>query len=99
MKNINPEKLRDMVRSILPSRYRIGPRQDKALRKRAHRRHIRAEIRSEDPEAAAADLLRDVSVSDIVQHRRGGDKLSHFIRWCEVITRGMTTDDALGYVR
>jgi hypothetical protein len=99
MKPIDPEKLRDMVRSILPSRYRTGPRKDKALRKRAHRRAIRVDLRHQDHEQAAADLLRDVSVADIVQYRRYGDKLAHFMRWCEAITKGMTTEDALGYVR
>lgn len=98
-KQIDPEKLRDMTRSILPSRYRTGPRDEKALRKRDHRRKIRRELSFEDPECTAADVARDVHVEDIVQWRRGGDKLSHFLRWCERITDGMTVDDALGFVR
>jgi hypothetical protein len=90
------DKLRDMVRSILPSRDRIGPPRAKAGRKRAHRRAIRAELRQAD---TAADLLRDVCVRDIVQLRRDGDKLNHFMRWCESITEGMSTEEALAHVR
>lgn len=88
-----------MVRSILPSTSSRYARFAKASRKRAHRRTIRTEVRVEHPEETAADLLRDVRVSDIVWDRRTGDKLSHFMRWCEAITEGMTTAEALGYVR
>jgi len=99
MKPIDPEKLRTMVRSILPSRYRTGPRSFKAIVKRAHRRGVRLDVRVEDHEETAADFLRDVSVAWIVSWRRGGDKLNHFMRWCEAITEGMSTEEALGYVR
>ena len=88
-----------MVRSILPSKYRTGPRAEKASRKRAHRHEVRVELRSEDPETTAADLLRDVRVIDIVRARRGGDKLNHFMRWCEALTKCMSTEEALGFVR
>jgi hypothetical protein len=98
-KEIRPEKLRDMVRSILPSRHRTGPRAEKAYRKRKHRRAIRAELRLEDAEVTAVDFLRDVKVTDIVNWRRGGDKLAHFMRWCEKITAGLSKEEALGFVR
>lgn len=98
MKNSN-EKLRDMVRSILPSRYRTGPRAEKLQRKRSHRRDLRIDLAVEDPESTAADFLRDVYVEDIVFWRRAGDKLGGFLRWCHAITRGMSERDALGYVR
>ena len=98
-KEISPEKLRDMVRSILPSRYRTGPRREKENRKRSHRRQIREEVTHVDPETTKADLYRDVRVSDIVQGRRGGDKLHHFFRWCHAMTAGMTTEEALAFVR
>lgn len=96
---INPEKLRDMIRSILPSTYRSGPRRAKATRKRRHRRKVRGDLRHQDPETTKAALTRDVRVGDIVSWRRGGDKLSHFLRWCERITKGMTADEALAFVR
>lgn len=93
------DKLRDMVRSILPSRYRGSMRDMKAQRKRAHRRTVRADVSREDSEETAADLLRDVRVSDIVQWRRDGDKLNHFMRWCERLTAGMARTEALAAVR
>lgn len=93
------DKLRDMVRSILPSRHRIGPRWAKAARKRAHRRSVRMDLHHEDFDETARDLLRDVRVSDIVGWRRLGDKLSHFMRWCEALTEGMSDEEALGTVR
>jgi hypothetical protein len=99
VRNIDPEKLQDMVRSILPSRARTGPRCAKAIRKRAHRRVIRMELHHEDAETTAANFLRGVSVSDIVGWRRGADKLNHFMRWCRALTKGMTTEDALAFVR
>ena len=98
-KDINPEKLKDMVRSILPSKNREAARKSKAIRKRAHRRAVRGELRSEDLETTAADLLRDANVSDLVGWRRDGDKLAHFMRWCREITRGLTTEDALAKIR
>lgn len=88
-----------MIRSILPSTYRVFARRTKATRKRAHRRAIHIEARVEDPIETAADLLRDVQLRDVVLDRRSGDKLSHFMRWCEAITKGMTTKEALEYVR
>lgn len=96
MKN---DKLRDMTRSILPSRHRRLARFEKAQRKRAHRRTVREELHCEDFEETAADLLRDVRVSDIVHGRRGGDKLNHFLRWCERRTAGMARTEALDAVR
>lgn len=95
-KETDPEKLRDMVRSILPSRYRTGPRRSKMQRKRAHRRGVRADVAHANP---TADLLRDVNVSDIVQWRRDGDKLNHFMRWCRAITKGMSQQGALDTIR
>jgi hypothetical protein len=72
-KEINEEKLRDMVRSILPSTHRTGPPWAKAARKRDHRRKVRIELHVEDPETTKADLARDVYVVDIVSWRRAGD--------------------------
>jgi hypothetical protein len=93
------DKTRDMIRSILPSTSDAYARFAKASRKRAHRHAIRIEVRCEDHEETAANLLRDCYVADIVRDRRGADKLHHFMRWCYAITEGMSTEDALGYVR
>ena len=91
------DKLRDMVRSILPSKNREAARAAKALTNRVHRRGVRVHLHHDDRDRV--DLTRAASQSSNVQWRRGGDKLNHFIRWCEQITAGMTTDDALSYVR
>ncbi|HYC91205.1 MAG TPA: hypothetical protein VEO54_18440 [Thermoanaerobaculia bacterium] len=85
-----------MIRSILPSRHRQTARLLKAIRKRAHRRVIREAVHRD---AELEELLRDVKVGDIVDQRRGGDKLNHFIRWCEKKTAGMARTEALAAVR
>ena len=95
-KEISPEKLKDMVRSILPSKNREAARLAKAATNRAHRRALRRAVSVDDPKT---DLMQPASQSENVMWRRGGDKLAHFIRWCENITRGMTKDEALGFVR
>lgn len=98
-KDIRPEKLRDMVRSILPSRYRRAAREAKAGENRRVRHAVRRDLHAEDLETTAADLLRDTHMLPITRWRRYGDKLNHFIRWCSAITRGMPTDRALAFVR
>ena len=92
------DKIKTMVRSILPSTRR-GVARDKALLKRELRRGVRLELRTEDFEESPADFQRDVSMSGLVWGRRGGDKLNHFIRWCEALTKGMSTEDALSFVK
>ena len=91
------DKLRDMVRSILPSKNRKPARVMKALTNRAHRRGVHVHLVHDDRERV--DLTRAASQSSNVWHRRNGDKLNHFMRWCERITAGMTTQEALDYVR
>lgn len=98
---IDPEKPRDMVRSILPSTRRRNARYAKAFVKRRHRRQIHEDVHHDDPATTASDLSRDVNadMGGIVRYRRSGDKLNHFLRWCEQITDGMGVDEALAYVR
>ena len=91
-------KTKDMIRSVLPSTARKGARHAKANRKRRVRRHVRQDLHREDFEPKA-DLKLDARLSDVVWDRRGADKLNHFMRWCEAKTKGVDTDDALGYVR
>lgn len=98
-KDIRPEKLQDMVRSILPSKNREAARKAKATECRRARRVARMDVRNEDFDESAVDFFRDADQSSNVQWRRGGDKLNHFLRWCRVRTRGMTTREALDYVR
>src|SRR5687767_10134686 len=95
-KEISPEKLKDMVESILPSKNREAARAAKARANRWHRRVVRADAEGDH---IAADRICAAEVADTVSWRRGGDKLEHFMRWCEKITAGMTTEEALGFVR
>jgi hypothetical protein len=46
--NIDPEKLQDMVRSILPSKNREAARTGKALIKRRARRAVRGDLHNVD---------------------------------------------------
>jgi len=93
------DKVKDMIRSVLPSTYRRYARAAKADRKRQLRRGVRGDLRNEDFDETKADFHRDARVSDVVWHRRLGDKINHFMRWCRARTEGMDTDDALSYVR
>jgi hypothetical protein len=98
-KSISDEKLRDMIRSILPSKHREVARQAKTHLKRVVRRGVRGDLRHVDFETTEADLFRDANQSYNVMWRRGSDKLNHFMRWCHALTKGMTREDALAYVR
>ena len=98
-KQPSPEKLRTMARSILPSKNREAARKAKTALKRQVRRTVRHDLRNEDPETTRRDLLRDANQSYNVAWRRDGDKLNHFLRWCQAITEGMAPEDAVSYVR
>lgn len=95
-REISPEKLRDMVRSILPSKNREAARKAKKRETRRARRTVRVDVHRDDPRA---DLRRDADQRMNVQWRRDGDKLNHFMRWCSERTYGMSLDEALAYVR
>ena len=94
-KEIDPGKLRTMIRSILPSRAR-GTTFAKTIENRYVRRKVRLALRTGDEKA---DPRRNSYHSDTVRWRRGADKLNHFMRWCEELTKGMTKQEALDYVR
>src|SRR5688500_19976832 len=98
-KNIRPEKLQDMIRSILPCKNRETARKAKALETREVRRTVRNDLRHVDFEMTPVDLTRDADQWENVSDRRAGDKLNHFMRWCRAITKGMTAEEALAYVR
>ncbi len=87
-----------MVRSILPSKWR-GAAHDKAMRKRAVRRTVRADVSRDGVDDLPLDLFRDAYVSGVVQRRRDADKLNHFMRWCEAMTEGMSYEDKLSTVK
>lgn len=98
-KEIRPKKLKDMIRSILPSKNREAARAAKAQTNRDHRRGIRADLRTEDAEETRSNFRRRASQAVNVGWRRAGDKLNHFMRWCEAITEGMSRGEALDYIR
>ncbi len=97
-KEISPEKLLDMTRSILPSKARKRARKQKAIVKRSTRRSVRQDVDHYD-EDSKIDLKRDPSMRWIVFSRQSADKLNHFMRWCEALTRGMPKQRKLEYVR
>ncbi|HEX7831030.1 MAG TPA: hypothetical protein VF787_15345 [Thermoanaerobaculia bacterium] len=97
-KEISPEKLRDMTRSILPSTERERARRNKAAVKRRTRRAVHQDIHRFDDDSPV-DLLRDARMRVVVNVRRSYDKVNHFMRWCETLTRGMTLQRKLDYVR
>ncbi|HJT17890.1 MAG TPA: hypothetical protein VJ853_10895 [Thermoanaerobaculia bacterium] len=88
------DKLKDMVRSVLPSKNREAARKAKASESRRARRIARTELRRGEVEV---HIEPDQSAT--VARRRDGDKLSHFMRWCNAITSDMTQREALDYVR
>src|SRR6185369_17044056 len=94
-KGMNENKIKTMVRSILPSKARKTARRAKAAASRVVRRAVRQEVRSEDPEETKADWNRVADQRYIIQDRRDADKLNHFMRWGDAITKGMANDDAL----
>lgn len=102
-KDISAEKLRTMTRSILPSKARKRARKAKARAKRRDRRIVRQELtRHSDADFADAtkfDLLRVTPLTWIVWERRGADKLNHFMRWCDSLTRGMPRAQKIDSVR
>lgn len=98
-KQISPEKLLDMIRSILPSTARVGARRAKAGESRRVRHRVRAALHTEDAEETKVDLCEEAFQRPNVWMRQGADKLNHFMRWCESWTRGMTDRQALDAVR
>lgn len=98
-KEISPEKLLDMIRSILPSTARVRARYAKTWNTRNVRRRVRMALHTEDAEETALDLREEADQMPAVRFRRGADKLNHFMRWCESWTRGMTERQALDAVR
>lgn len=98
-KEIDPEKLLDMIRGILPSTARRMARYAKAFNSRNVRRRVRAALHIEDAEETKVDLEEEAWQKPAVWMRRGADKLNPFMRWCDSWTRGMTERQKLDAVR
>lgn len=107
MKN-HDQKRRDMCRSILPSTSRRAARNNKAILKRQHRRHIRLALRDwatyDDPYDyegfAHEDTNRPITggipwlnvIQDVVDERRYHDKVGPLVRWVERIKPDLPGD-------
>jgi hypothetical protein len=98
-KEIDPEKLLDMIRGILPSTARVCARRAKAAASRVVRRRVRTALHTEDAEETKLDLCEEAYQRMNVWDRRGADKLNQFMHWCDSWTRGMTERQALDAVR
>lgn len=96
------EKKREMARSILPSQWR-GAARAKAKIRRRNRRKIKEALRR----ARRGDLSESVDLRaedrhltrQIVQWRRGADKLNHFIRWASAVTADLPVEDRISAMR
>jgi hypothetical protein len=98
-REVDPEKLQEMIRSILPSRARVSARAEKAANRRGVRRSVRQALHSEDAEETPVDLTADANQWMAVWNRRSADKLNHFMRWCEALTEGLSDSEAVDFVR
>jgi hypothetical protein len=99
------DKIRDMVRSILPSRAARNARSSKSLANRRNRHAVRQSLhqfKKEEWENNEDELTVRINDSDgnrrrdirmMVSERRGADKIRHFVRWCERKTRHISEDN------
>jgi len=98
------EKTRQMARSILPSTWRAAPRRRASLH-RAERRGVRLSMRQleRDPDAwddeAGSDQSCTIEIGEMVDRRRGDDKLNHFEHWAVARTRELPLEQRLGALR
>lgn len=99
------EKKKEIMRSILPSKWAKGAREGKRdLNKKVRRtaknalRHIRD---AEDWDDSSFDFWDDGQDerSSIVWNRRGADKLSHFMRWAEHTAKDIPDGEKMGYIK
>jgi tRNA U38,U39,U40 pseudouridine synthase TruA len=98
----NPEKIKDIVESLLPAkrRYKRVAYLFKRWECRKVRRKVRSYLYSVDKEGFTdRNLLLKPYQTPNVEGRRYGDKLSSFYRWAYSHTKGMSQADALSYVR
>jgi hypothetical protein len=100
------EKRLQMARSILPSTWRKGRAwAEKQMIKRGARRRVRMalEVLRRGDEAAVEHVdLRaypDHRIWQVVQARRGRDKLNPFMRWAEAVTRDVPEGGRLAAAR
>jgi hypothetical protein len=98
-------KAHDMARSILPSTARKGARDDKRNFHKRHRAKIREVLETTDDWEDEGYLdpnwmpRKDGFYWDVVEGRRGSDKLNHFVHWAKRITDHLPQEDKMDYIR
>ncbi|GMU00527.1 hypothetical protein KH5H1_46470 [Corallococcus caeni] len=99
------EKVRQMARSLLPSKNREASRAARASIHRAARQAARQElaawVQGGDPEQDVPPLApwERREIRQQVNWRRSGDKVNPFIRWATARTRDLPREDRRGHVR
>ncbi|NRD61344.1 hypothetical protein HRD49_06230 [Corallococcus exiguus] len=99
------EKVRQMARSLLPSKNREAARTARKHIHRAARKEARQELavwmKSGDMEHDLPPFApwERKEISGEVRWRRGGDKVMPFIRWATARTRELRREDRLSHVR
>lgn len=92
------DKIRTMVRSVLPSKARVSARQNQKAVRRTHRRAVKVALFRYDHEddfddtetvykLKTADLICNRKTSFNIRERRDGDKVNHFVRWAKNKTK------------
>jgi hypothetical protein len=93
------EKVKDMIKSILPSTYSKQAFFAKRLERRRVRHLVNANLRTCDQEGYTDKnlQLKPYQRRNVVS-RRNGDKLNPFLNWASRLTAGMDDRDALSYI-
>ena len=93
------EKIREMLRSVLPSTARKSARDNKQLLHGQERQRTRQAIRTadfQDPENFDIEpphIRKAHAIKEIVGERRGADKVGPLVRWAERLSRTLPPQD------
>ena len=97
------EKIREMSRSILPSKKRKAAKFGKRAAKQAHRRQSHKDVAGivacEERFDSSPDLFSDSNVRESVMMRRYADKEAPLMRWAKVVTRQLRPIDRLAHIK
>ncbi|NBD13777.1 hypothetical protein [Corallococcus silvisoli] len=99
------EKVRQMARSLLPSKSPANARWARARVHRAARREVHEELtawlkyRNVEVDAPPCAPWEDAKIRQVMDHRRAGDKVNPFIRWATARTRDLPREVRRSFVR
>ncbi|MGE6756816.1 hypothetical protein ACQKGO_02285 [Corallococcus interemptor] len=99
------EKVRQMARSLLPSKNREAARAARARIHRAARQEVRQQLAmwlsfgDEERDLPSFAPWERKEIGQEVRWRRDGDKVKPFIRWATARTSGLRREDRLSHVR